>query len=135
MKSAKQILFSALLLASVSLPAAAQDAYGKFTITHESRWGSAVLPAGTYTVALRNDAVPFVIVTSENRNAVSIMAVAQYLDTAKCRNSSLELEQNGAKWDVRSLCFASSVAIHFGKGQPIDQTATIARAPSITGAN
>jgi hypothetical protein len=135
MKFAKQILFSALLFASVSLPAAAQNANGKFTITHESRWGTAVLPAGTYTVALRNDSVPLVIITSENRNPISIIAVAQYLDTATCHTSSLELEQNGASWDVRSLCFAASVAIHFGKVETINQTATLARATSTAGAN
>ena len=134
MKLAKQILFSGLLLGSISLPADAQDAYGKFTITHESRWGSAVLPAGAYTVALRNDTVPFVIITSQNRNEVSIMAVAEYLDTARCRTSSLELEQNGASWDVRSLCFASSVAIHFGKPEAAE-TAKLARTASISGAN
>lgn len=135
MKFAKQILFSALLFASVSLPAAAQNASGKFTITHESRWGTAVLPAGTYTVSLHNDSVPFVIITSENRNPLSIVAVAQYLETATCRDSSLELEQNGTNWDVRSLCFASSVAIHFGKPETITRTATLAQAPSSAGAN
>jgi len=113
MKYAKHLVFSALLLLSAAVPAAAQDAYGKFAVNHATRWGGAVLPAGSYNVVLRTGPAPFVIITSDARNSVSIMAVAQYLETPQCRSSSLELEQNGSAWDVRSLCFASSVEVHF----------------------
>ena len=113
MKSAKHLLLAFLLLAAVSLPAAAQEASGKFTVGHETRWGTAVLPAGRYSVTLRSGAAPVVIVTSETRSALSIMAVAQYEETASCATSSLELEKHAGNWDVRSLCFASSVSVRF----------------------
>lgn len=121
MKFAKNLLLSFLLLAAVSLPSAAQDASGKFTVTHETRWGTAVLPAGSYSVSLRSGAAPFVIVTSDTRSALSIMAVAQYAETAQCKSSSLELEQNAGSWDVRSLCFASSVAVHFSPSEKMNR--------------
>lgn len=125
MKLVKHIVFSLLLLATVSLPAAAQEAYGKFTLAHETRWGGAVLPAGTYTVALRSGPVPLVIVSSGDRNAGSIMAVAEYVDTSQCKISSMELEQNAGNWDVRSLCFASSMTVHFNPPEKLHRTAAI----------
>ena len=136
MKLTKHSLFLLLAFATASLPAAAQDAYGKFTVAHETHWGSAVLPAGTYTVSLRSGPVPFVIVSSDPRNSFSIMAVAQYLDTAQCRTSSIELEQNANQWDVRSLCFASSLTAYFNPPEKADHTPTVARqVASATGAN
>src|SRR5919204_4269849 len=102
MKLAKPLVFSLLLLLTVSLPAAAEGPTGKFTVTHETRWGTAVLPAGNYFVSVHSGPVPYVTVTSE-KNPVSIMAVAQYITSAECKTSSLELEQNDGSWSVRSL--------------------------------
>ena len=40
-------------------PASAQNAFqGSFTLSHEIRWQSAVLPAGDYTFAMESAAVP-----------------------------------------------------------------------------
>lgn len=113
MKIAKPLVCSLLLLVAASLPAAADGPSGKFTVAHETRWGTAVLPAGTYSVAIHSGPVPYVLVTSE-QNAVSIMAVAQYLTSAECKESGIELEQTGGSWNVRSLCFASQSAVYFG---------------------
>lgn len=136
MKFAKYIAFPLLLLATVNLPVFAQDAYGKFTLAHESRWGSAVLPAGSYTLALRGGPVPLVIVSSGDRNAVSIMAVAEYMDTSQCKASSIELERNAGSWDVRSLCFKSSMTVHFNPPEKPNRTAAIApQIAAIPGSN
>ena len=136
MRFAKNILLSFLLLAAVSLSGVAQDANGKFTVTHETRWGKAVLPAGSYSVSLRNGAAPFVIVTSDTRSSLSIMAVARYEETAQCKTSSLELEQNAGSWDVRSLCFASSVAVHFSPSEKMNRAPVAApQMASLAGSN
>jgi hypothetical protein len=39
-------------------PASAQNIQGGFTLSHEIRWQSAVLPAGDYTFAMESAAVP-----------------------------------------------------------------------------
>jgi len=44
------------LLFFAPFPALAQDAAGKFTLTKEVRWGSAVLPAGDYQYSLEHRA-------------------------------------------------------------------------------
>jgi hypothetical protein len=113
MKFAKHMVFTLLLLATVSLPLSAQDGSGRFTVAHETRWGTATLPSGNYLVTLRSGPVPYVIVTSDSHNDVAIMAVGEYLDTSQCKTSSLVLEQNAGAWQVSSLCFASSLTLHF----------------------
>jgi hypothetical protein len=43
------------------------------------------------------------------------MAVANYIESASCKTSSLELVQrDDTKWDVRSLCLESSLTAFFG---------------------
>jgi hypothetical protein len=135
MKSAKKIVLSLLLLAAVSLPAAAQDAYGKFTVSHETRWGTAVLPAGNYTVSLTNGPVPYVTVSSDPNKSLSIMAVAQYVDTGDCKESSLTLEQSGGDWDVRSLCFASASTVYFNVPQKPTRAVAAPQVAAVAGTN
>jgi hypothetical protein len=135
MKSAKHIVLSLLLLGAVSLPVAAQDAYGKFTVSHETHWGTAVLPAGNYTVSLISGPVPYVTVSSDPNKSVSVMAVAQYVDTANCKASSLVLQQSGGGWDVRSLCFASSSTVYFNVPQKPSRSVAGPQVAAVAGAN
>lgn len=114
MKPVKQMAFAFLLALAVCVGASAQDAAGKFSVTHNTRWGTAVLPPGSYLVSVRSGPVPYVIITSDDRSLVSVMAVAQYIETATCKSSSLEMEQTSDGWSVRSLCFESQVSVYFG---------------------
>ena len=136
MKLARHIAYFSLLLATTSLVASAQEPSGKFTVKHETRWGSAILPAGTYSVAIHSGPVPYVLVTSEDRTTTSIMAVARYMESAQCKSSSVELEQTDGNWSVRSLCFESSVAVYFGPSQKVPQTnVAITPAAALSAAN
>jgi hypothetical protein len=137
MKLARHIAYLFLLLVTMSLGASAQEPNGKFTVKHDTRWGTAVLPAGSYSVAVRNGPVPYVLVTSDDRSAVSIMAVAQYVETAQCKSSSLELEQADGNWNVRSLCFESSLAVYFAPSQKTRQTnvAAVPQVATLAGSN
>ena len=122
MKLASHIAYLFFLLVTMSLGASAQEPNGKFTLKHDTRWGAAVLPGGSYSVAVRNGPLRYVLVTPKDRSGVSIMAVAQYVETAQCTYSSLELEQADGNWKVRSLCFESSLAVYFGRSQKTRQT-------------
>ena len=72
-----------------------------------------MLPAGNYLVSVRSGPVPYVIVTSDAHSDIAIMAVGEFLDTSQCKTSSLVLEKNAGAWEVSSLCFASSLTLHF----------------------
>ena len=113
----RKFAFTFLLFLAACAGSTAQEPTGRFTVSHDSRWGTAVLPAGTYVVAVHSGPVPFVTVSSQDHNAVSIMAVAEYLDSAQCKSSSLQLEQSSEGWNVRSLCFASQLSVYFGSAK------------------
>jgi len=112
MKLTKTFL-STFLLLLVSLHATAQEGAGKFILAHEARWGTAILPAGSYFASVHSVPVPYVLVTSLDHNHVSIMAVANYIESAGCKTSSLELQQEMGTWNVHSLCIESSLAAYF----------------------
>ena len=117
MKLVKQMAFAFLMALAVCSAASAQDAAGKFSVTHNTRWGTAVLPPGSYVVSVHSGPVPYVVITSADRSSVSVMAVAQYIETATCKSSSLEMEQTSDGWSVRSLCFESQVNVYFGPAE------------------
>lgn len=125
MKLVKQIAFAFVLAVAACAGASAQDVAGRVNVTHNTRWGTAILPAGSYLVSVHSGPVPYVTVTSTDRNSMSIMAVAQYVESATCKSSSLEMEQTTAGWNVRSLCFESQVSVYFG---PAEKVTTQARA-------
>jgi len=129
MKFARHIAYFFLLLVTTTLVALAPEPNGKFTVKHETRRGNAILPAGSYSVAIHSGPVPYVLVTSEDRSTTSIMAVARYMESAQCKSSSLELEQSDGNWSVRSLCLESSLAVYFGPSQKVTQT-NVAAAPT-----
>jgi hypothetical protein len=123
MKLVKQTAFAFLLCVAACAGASAQDVAGRVNVTHNMRWGTAILPAGSYLVSVHSGPVPFVTVTSSGRNTASIMAVAQYVETATCKSSTLEMEQTAAGWNVRSLCFESQVTVYFGQAEKAAQQA------------
>ena len=132
MKLVKQTAFAFLLCVAACAGASAQNVTGRVNVTHDMRWGTAILPAGSYVVSVHSGPVPYVTVTSSGRDAVSVMAVAQYVETATCKSSSLEMEQTAAGWNVRSLCFESHVNVYFGPGEKATQTrASAAPVPEV----
>ena len=130
MKLAKQIVFAFLLAVAACAGASAQDVAGRVNVSHNIRWGTAILPAGGYLVSVHSGPVPYVIVRSNESNSVSIMAVAQYVEAATCKSSSLEMEQTAAGWNVRSLCFESQMSVYFGPAEKTTQArASVSPAP------
>lgn len=75
-RNATRLTFFAAALLATSLFAGTANAQspfkGKFTLTQETRWGKAVLPAGNYTVAFDNHLSQMLVV----RDATSHRAVA-----------------------------------------------------------
>lgn len=120
MKYVKTTSVMLFLLIALALPGMSQEALGKVTLTHQTRWITGVLPPGTYQIALHSGPVPYVLVSSESGNGPSLMAVARYTQSADCKTSSLELEQGDSGWYVRSLCFASERAVYFGPARAVE---------------
>ena len=115
MTAAKKLCLALLVLLAATFTANAQDARAKFTLTHEARWEKTTLPAGTYMISVDSGAVPKAIVTSEDGNRVSIIAVPTVADySGSCKTSSVNLVREDAAWSVRSVCFnETGLALYF----------------------
>ena len=98
----RYVVFSALAivaLASVTLPANAQNYRGKFTLPFEARWGIVDLQPGDYTVW--TDSVgsgPVIHVAGANGTAATILAGPMELREASAGNGKIEItDVNGTQ--------------------------------------
>jgi hypothetical protein len=86
-------------------PASAQNIQGSFTLSHEIRWQSAVLPAGHYTFAMESAAVPCkMIVRGPNGAAFELSSSTDRRTTEG--PSVLILERRNGNSYVRELYMA-----------------------------
>jgi hypothetical protein len=99
--------FAVLALTLVLSPALglAQDYHGKFTLPFEAKWGSAVLPAGDYTLSLRQGYATegyAVFLRGEGKNAI-ILPVTTTNPKEESSHSKLILVDTGGRYAVRSF--------------------------------
>lgn len=96
-----------LALAFILSPALgrAQNYNGTFTLPFEAKWGSAVLPAGDYTLSLREGdtfAGYTVFLRGEGKNAI-ILPVTTTNQKGESSHSKLILVSTGGRYVVRSV--------------------------------
>ena len=73
----KAVILAIGALAASASPAQAQSATGKFTLTHDARWGNVLLTPGVYSFALQSPSLPAAIMvgkTGEARIAIVLPA-------------------------------------------------------------
>ncbi len=130
MKFAKKLSLLFSLGAAMALSAHAQDAQAKFTLPHNAHLGSAVLPAGRYTVTVSFEGITKAfIVPADHKGAAMIALPVSTDDYASCKETSVSVQRDGADWAVRSICFAgSNVALYFPA--PAEKTALASAAPA-----
>ena len=89
MKSIRSsMLFRILVLAIGVLGASASSAYaqtvnGTFTLNHETRWGSMVLPAGDYAFSLPSPNLPAQIIVRKMGGSQVAIVLSQMISTEK----------------------------------------------------
>jgi len=95
----------ASICASVN-PASAQNAFqGRFTLAHEIRWQSAVLPAGDYTFAMESTAMPCTMIVRGPNGATFELSSSTDKRTVE-GPSVLILERRNGDFYVRELYMA-----------------------------
>ena len=95
-----------LVLASISLlavSAAAEDASGRFVLTHEVHWGTVVLAPGEYTYKVEHHASQFLVVRAAAGAPGYMMMANSISSTAPGKSDSLELRKVGSTWFVQSM--------------------------------
>ena len=96
--------FAALTFASLLTGSAlAEDAAGKFVLTHPVRWGSAVLAPGEYTYKLEHRAQQLLLIRASSGAPGFIVLCTSVSSTAPGTPNSLKLERLGDEWFVSSM--------------------------------
>ncbi len=81
------VLALGVLGASVN-SAHAQSASGKFTLTHETRWGGVVLTPGDYTFSLGSPSLPAPIMVGKTGTAAVAVVLPQAVSSEKLTETS-----------------------------------------------
>lgn len=102
---------------------------GNFTLPFETRWGTAVLPAGDYSLSLNSTTMPVRATVRGENGAVLIQAEAMATQSASDK-SSLVVVRNARRGTVRSLYLAElGTAFYFAA--PKAERQFIAQGPEI----
>ena len=136
MKSiSNSMLFKLFILAvgvagASAIPAHAQSATGKFTLTHEARWGSVVLSPGVYSFSLRSPSLPAPIMVGKTGSAQIAIVLPEVVSTEKAAEGSrLVLTRNDAGESFVSALYLGDLglSLHYAtpKARPTAETARL----------
>ncbi len=127
------MIFLAMLSAALSAGVlSAQDFQGSFTLPFESRWGTAILPAGDYTIKLdTGDRTRFqYVVTVRGENyAAMILSFSRKSDTTT-KTNELVVARSGHKGTVRALRLAE-LQLAFNYPAPKGEPPMVAQEPEL----
>ena len=102
-------LLAATAMSFASGSALAQEAHGKFKLTHSVNWGSSAVPAGDYEFSYDpNQTSPVLIITKVNgaRSGFMVLVPSAEVSNASASNQ-IVLETNGDGSYVSSMELAS----------------------------
>ena len=130
MRITKTLLSLALLAATMTCIANAQDAKAKFTLPHDALIGDTMLLAGQYTVTASRDGLTKAMIVSETGATRSMFILPVSTDVyAACEKSTVTIARSAGQWNVQSICFAGTqVALYFPA--PSEKTALAKAAPA-----
>ena len=130
MNLAKKLSLLLSLAAAMTLSAHAQDAKAKFTLAHNAHVGTAMLPAGQYTMTLSFDGFTKAIIAPVDRKGTGMIVLPVSTDSyAACSATTVSMQRDGATWNLRSVCFADQqLALYFAA--PAEKTALASATPT-----
>jgi hypothetical protein len=133
MRFAQSSIFTKALFAVVTalsiLPASAvaQEAAGRFTLTHPARWGSVALSPGTYTYNLEHYASEMLLVRAADGQRGFLVMVQSISTVDDAKRDELVLQRDGDEWFVSSITLSDvGQTLHFAADSPHTQIARAA---------
>ena len=102
---------------------------GTFTLPFETRWGTAILPAGDYSLALNSTTMPVRATVRGENGAVLIQAEAMATQ-AGSDQSSLIVTRQSRRGVVRGL-YVAELGVAFYFGAPKAERQVIAQGPEL----
>jgi hypothetical protein len=105
----------------------AQDAFGKFTLAREVRWGSVLLAPGEYSYSVEHHSAETILLRSQTGRTSAILMAASVSTLDGPTTSQLVLENNGKEWFVRSLALGGrGEVLYFNPPSTRAETAQVA---------
>lgn len=128
MKSIRSsMLLKVLVLAIGTLGAGvssahAQSADGKFTLTHDARWGSVLLTPGVYTFSLQSPSLPAPITVGKAGSTQIAVVLPEVVSVEKVKEGSgLVLTGNDAGDSFVSALYLGDLGVSLHYGVPKSQ--------------
>ncbi|MGD0326655.1 MAG: hypothetical protein ABSD45_23280 [Terriglobia bacterium] len=105
-----KVLLLAVVVAGLSASlASAEEFQVKFTLPFEARWGSAVLPAGDYSLNLDTDKSPCVAIVRQGRqNLAMVVGYPQTEQREVAGPTALIAVRSGGEYTIRELHLAKA---------------------------
>jgi len=128
MNFAKKALLVLVFVAAVALAGSAQEINARFRLQNPTRFGNAVLPAGTYQLLSVSHGSMVVTLTPVGASGESILLVPRLKAyNTRCDETSLHTVLEGGQWTASSICLSeSSTTLSFGsvpKSAPVTTAA------------
>jgi len=115
-KFLKVLILAVGALAAASTSAYAQTATGKFTLTHETRWGNVMLAPGDYIFSLRSSSLPAPIMVSKAGSEQVAIVLPWVVSTERAAGESrlVLLHSEGGESFISALYLADlGVSLHY----------------------
>jgi hypothetical protein len=120
MKSIRSSMLCKMFVLAIGLagasviPAQAQSATGKFTLTHETHWGNVLLTPGVYSFALQSPSLPAAIMVGKTGTApIAIVLSASVSAERPGVGSTLLLNRSAAGESFVSALYLGDLGLSF----------------------
>jgi hypothetical protein len=130
-----QILLLSLLSSTVvPMTAHADEVRGTFTLTTETHWGKAVLPAGYYTFSLATgNAIPTIFVRSGSGDPAAFIVATSETATKETTPNAITIETKGRMNVITELHFNDAgLILHYGTPSGAVESAARTTEPKLT---
>jgi hypothetical protein len=121
----KLFILAVGLMAATAIPAQAQSATGKFTLTHEARWGNVLLSPGVYSFALQSPSLPAAIMVGKAGGVQVAIVLPASASAEKLRaGSTLSLNRTEAGESFVSALYLGELGLSLHYSAPRSQATT-----------
>ena len=121
----KAVILAIGALAASASPAQAQSATGKFTLTHDARWGNVLLTPGVYSFALQSPSLPAAIMVGKTGEARIAIVLPAAVSTEKLSpGSTMVLTRTAAGESFVSALYLGDLGLSLYYSAPRSQMAT-----------
>ena len=121
----KMLVLALGVLGASATNAHAQTATGKFTLTHETRWGSVLLAPGDYSFSLRSPSLPAPIVVGKTGTPEVVVVLPSVISSEKLtQESRLVLSHDERGESFVSALYLGNLGLSLHYGAPRTRMAT-----------